>query len=350
MKVLALSADEGGCEYYRIKQPARVVRELGVDIEVSHSVDVRAEIGRDGLTTVHEILSDADVIIMQRPLDNSFTSLIKQAKRQGITTVVELDDDYEMISEANIAYREVNGKKTSGPHWLRAATETADHVTVSTPALEKYAPHGRVSVLRNCVPASFFEAPPAYELHEGIPPVIGWSGTVGTHPYDLQEAGRVVGDVLEKNNLDFYVVGDGGNVERNLDIRTGRMQASGWVDVNDYHKYLLGMTVGIVPLEITPFNQAKSSLKGMEMAAMGIPFIASPTREYLRLEAYGVGKTARNPSEWRRHLQRWIDRPAELRRDAERYRDTVQLSMTYEANAAQWVAAWHTALSYRKSQ
>jgi glycosyltransferase involved in cell wall biosynthesis len=350
MKILALSADEGGCEFYRIKEPARVARQLGVDIEVSHSIDVRAETTPDGLTTVHEIHSDADIIIMQRPLDNSFTSLIKQAKRQGITTVVELDDDYETISTANVAYGQVNGKTAMGPYWLRQATESADHVTVSTPALEKYAPHGRVSLLRNCVPERFFEMPPAYELHDGIPPVLGWSGTVGTHPYDLQEAGRTVGEILRKNDLNFYVVGDGGRVEQNLDIRNGKMQASGWVDVNEYHKYLLGMTLGIVPLEITPFNQAKSSLKGMEMAAMGIPFVASPTREYLRLEAYGVGKTARNPSEWRRHLQRWIDRPEELRRDAERYRSEVQLSMTYEKNAADWVAAWNKALSYRKSQ
>lgn len=350
MKVLALSADEGGCEFYRMKEPARVVRDLGVDITIAHSVDVSAEQTSDGLTTVHEIHTDADIIIMQRPLDNAFTSLIKQAKRQGITTVVEMDDDFEMISPANIAYDEVNGSNSMGPKWLRAAAESADHVTVSTPALERYAPHKRVTVLRNCMPASVFDLPPVYDLHEGINPVLGWSGHVGTHPYDLQVTGGAVGELLQKNDLDFYIVGDGVGVAERLDIRTGRIQATGWVDLDEYYRHLLGMTLGIVPLEISNFNQAKSSLKGMEMAALGIPFVASPTREYTRLEAYGVGKTARNPSEWRRHLNRWIERPTEMRRDAERYRDTVQSSMTYEQNAAQWVAAWHKALAYRKSQ
>jgi glycosyltransferase involved in cell wall biosynthesis len=350
VKVLALSADSGGCEFYRIKEPARVAAQLGVDIRVAHHVEVNASQTADGLTTVHEILEDVDVIIMQRPLDNAFTSLIQQAKRQGITTVVEMDDDYETISEANIAYPEVNGKYEMGPRWLRAAAESADHVTVSTPALLKYAKHKRATVLRNCVPASIFGMTPSYELHGDIDPVFGWTGSVGTHPYDLQVTGRAVGQILDHNDLDFYVVGDGQSVEQNLDIRTGRVQITGWVDIDEYYKYLLGMTVGIVPLEISPFNHAKSALKGLEMAALGIPFVASPTQEYARLETYGVGKTARNPGEWRRHLQRWVDRPQELCRDAEQYRDTVQLSMTYEANASAWVAAWCEALAYRKSQ
>lgn len=350
MKVLALSADSGGCEFYRIKEPARVAAQLGVDIRVAQSIEVNASQNSEGLTTVHEILEDVDVIVMQRPLDNAFTSLIHQAKRQGITTVVEMDDDYETISTANIAHPEVNGKFNMGPKWLRAAAESADHVTVSTPALLKYAPHKRASVLRNCVPASLFDMPASYSLHKDIDPVLGWTGSVGTHPYDLQATGRSIGQILEQNSLDFYVVGDGASVERNLDIRTGRVQITGWVDIDEYHKYLTGMTVGIVPLEMSAFNHAKSALKGLEMAALGIPFVATPTQEYARLEAYGVGKTARNPGEWRKHLQRWIDRPEERRRDAEQYRDTVQLSMTYEANAASWVAAWCEALAYRKSQ
>lgn len=350
MKVLALSADEGGCEFYRIKQPARVAAKLGVDITVAHSVDVNATQTQDGITTIHEIYTDADVIIMQRPLDNAFTSLIAQAKRQGITTVVEMDDDYETISEANIAHPEVHKTYALGPHWLRAAAESADHVTVSTPALLKYAPHKRATVLRNCVPASIFELPGAYDLHDIEKPVIGWTGSVGTHPYDLQVTGKSIGKLVEENDLDFYCVGDGQNVERNLDIRTGRFTPTGWVDLSEYYKFILGMTVGIVPLEISPFNHAKSALKGLEMAALGVPFVASNTQEYVRLEAYGVGKTARNPGEWRKHLQRWIDRPQELRRDAERYRNTVQLSMTYEAHAAEWVEAWCKALEYRKSQ
>jgi glycosyltransferase involved in cell wall biosynthesis len=200
------------------------------------------------------------------------------------------------------------------------------------------------------MPESIFELPASYDLHGDINPVLGWTGTVGTHPYDLQVTRGAIGEVLQKNGLDFFVVGDGDKVVRNLDIRSGQFNATGWVDLKDYHRYILGMTIGIVPLEISAFNHAKSALKGLEMAALGIPFVASPTQEYARLEAYGVGKTARNPGEWRRHLQRWIDRPQERLKDAESYRRTVQLSMTYETNAAQWVDVWHKALAYRKSQ
>ena len=34
------------------------------------------------------------------------------------------------------------------------------------------------------------------------------------------------------------------------------------------------ITVGMVPLALTPFNQAKSYIKGLEFAARGVPFVA----------------------------------------------------------------------------
>jgi hypothetical protein len=43
---------------------------------------------------------------------------------------------------------------------------------------------------------------------------------------------------------------------------------------------LNGIHVGLVPLTRGPFNEAKSYLKGLEYAAAGIPFIATPTEEY----------------------------------------------------------------------
>jgi glycosyltransferase involved in cell wall biosynthesis len=109
------------------------------------------------------------------------------------------------------------------------------------------------------------------------------------------------------------------------------------------------LDIGIVPLEISPFNQAKSALKGLEYAALGIPFIASPTREYERLELYGVGKTAKTPAEWRKHLQRMIDRTSETERIANENRAKIREEHTYRVNAPQWIEAWEKAIAYRKT-
>lgn len=351
MKVITLGADKGGCFMYRLQEPSRVAGALGVDVETNYDLEVEAfEDTKTKLVEVREVLTDADLIIIQRPLHNSFASVIRQAKRQGIATIVELDDDFDATSKHNVAYDNMFSYSHSNVNWLKEACLEADHVTVSTPALEKYAPHGRVSVLRNYVPESIFDITPRYERN--VEPFrIGWTGSTQTHPTDLQVTKGVIGQTLKNNGLSFGVVGDGAQVQSFLKLSSlTPFKKTGWVGLDQYYEEIVKMMdLGIVPLELSNFNQAKSHLKGIEMAALGIPFIASDTREYQRLAAYGVGKTARNPGEWRRHIQRWIDRPEQMIRDAKNYRDKIEAEFTYEQNAHEWVDVWEQTVAYRKS-
>lgn len=348
MKVLALAADAGGCGFYRMRAPAEEAALLGVDIEVLDGINADATKDKDGFVTVHEVHTDADLIISQRPLDNSMGAVLKQARRQGIATIVELDDDFGSVHEDNIAYKYMH-LKASGNHFIEDACKYADHVTVSTPQLLKYARHGRASVLRNCVPQSIFDTVDAKSSNPY--PRFGWTGSVQTHPNDLQETKGALADILTKHNLPFNVVGDGERVHRNLKLNKGtEVYATGWVELNAYYQYIKTFVdIGIVPLELTPFNQAKSALKGLEYAALGIPFVASPTREYERMEAYGIGKTAKTPGEWRKHIQRMIDRPEETERIGREYRDRIEAEFTYRVNAPQWIEAWEKAIDYRKT-
>lgn len=351
MKVLALTADIGsGVDFYRMSEPARVAADLGVDIKVDDGIDADVTIDPEtGFTTVHEVFTDADLIIIQRPVRQAWTSILAAAKRQGIATIVEIDDDYDSIHKLNLAYKDHDPTEMDNPHWVREACKVADRITGSTPALEKYGYDGRFSVLRNCVPESALSITPNTQYNA---PVIGWSGTVQTHPTDLQATKGAVGQVIAKNKLPLGIVGDGEDVLTFLELPWQTpVNTTGWVPREDYLQAMADtMTIGIVPLEISPFNQAKSALKGIEMAALGIPFVASNTREYERLEAYGIGKTAKGPGDWRRHLQRLIDRPAERDKLSKQYRETLyNEGMTYEASAHQWVAVWEQAVEYRKS-
>lgn len=350
MKVLLLIADNGGCAFYRMKEPARVARLLGVDVQIDDHIDVHAE--TDPITKivkVNEVKTDADLIVIQRPLNNAFTAMIEQAKRQGIATAVELDDDFEMLHRSNMAYETTFNTKGYGPEWIKAAASAADLFIASTPALAKYASHDRVEILRNNVPASIFENAPAYERERDTDlPVIGWTGTVQTHPDDLQMTRGALGQLDEEFHL--HIVGDGGGVLSALNLpRTQSHHFTDWMPLEDYYDAIAGMDIGIVPLEMSPFNQAKSALKGLEMAAMGVPFVASPTREYERLALHGVGTTAKGPSAWKKQLDRLIDRPKERVRLAKQYRETVYNEMVYERNAHGWIQAWEKAIAHRKS-
>jgi glycosyltransferase involved in cell wall biosynthesis len=349
MKVLGLAADSGGCGFYRLRAPAEELRLLGVDVTVEEGIDADALKYPDGMVQVNELHTDADLIVVQRPLDNSLTAVIKQAKKQGIATIVEIDDDFSSVHKKNVAYPAMENKPNMGAHWVDKACAEADHITVSTPALAKYARHGRYSVLRNCVPQSIFDISVTKSTHQEYPR-IGWTGTVQTHPEDLQVTKGAIGDVLRNNSLPFNVIGDGSMVATHLRLDKGtNVYATGWVDISVYYQHLqMFLDIGVVPLEISPFNQAKSALKGLEYAALGIPFVASPTREYERLEVYGVGKVAKTPTEWRKYLQRMIDRPEETARIAAENRAKIEAEHTYRVAAPQWIDAWEKAIDYRK--
>lgn len=351
MKVLAVAADFGGSGFYRMREPARVASELGVNIEVT--TEVLVEGTKDvtsGLTTVTEVKHDVDLIIFQRPLSNELTSAIIQAKKQGIATIVELDDDFQMVHNKNIAHSAIHAEAHTGPQWILEACKEADHVTVSTPSLEKYGPK-KSTVLRNCVPESIFDLTPRYDLNKE-PLTVGWTGTTQTHPTDLQVTDGAVGQFLKDNHLSFKVVGDGKDVQRFLQLSSETpFSATGWTPLDKYFETLRdAMDIGIVPLEMSAFNHAKSNLKGLEMAALGIPFVATPTREYELFELYGVGKTASRAKEWLKHLQKWIDRPETRDSDARKYREIVYNENTIERNASNWVDTWERTIAFRKAQ
>lgn len=350
MKVLGLAADSGGCGFYRLRAPAEELRYLGVDVTVEEGIDADALKFPDGMVQVNELHTDADLIVVQRPLDNSLTAVIEQAKKQGIATIVEIDDDFSSVHKRNVAHSAVQDKPNMGNNWVEKACAAADHVTVSTPALTKYARHGRYSVLRNNVPESIFDIDTSKSDHHPWPR-IGWTGSVQTHPDDLQETKGAVGQILTDNGLHFSVVGAGEMVSTNLRLgKETNVYSTGWVPLEQYYQALATyLDIGIVPLEISPFNQAKSALKGLEYAALGIPFVASPTQEYVRMEAYGVGKVAKTPGEWRRHLQRMIDRTSETERIANENRAKIRAEHTYRVNAPQWLEAWEKAIHYRKT-
>lgn len=353
MRVLALRADSGGCAFYRVQEPARVVADqFDVDVRVDTNIEIEGtQDPRTGLITVSEVKEDVDLIVIQRPLDNAYVSLIQQAQRQGIACIVEVDDHFGAIHTKNIAYAAVNPAvhKTKNSDWMRKSAEVADLVTVSTPALATYyARHGRVEVLRNQVPESIFNIPT--DEHEK--PVLGWTGTVQTHPTDLQASRGAIGNVLALTQNDVYVVGDKSGVKESLGLPDSvNVHESGWLPLKSYY-YSVGrnIDVGVVPLEDSPFNKAKSYLKGLEFAALGIPFVASDLPEYRLLAAHGIGETAKSPSDWRRYLSRWLSDSDRAARVGQTYRDRVRDSFTYEKNAHLWFNAWTRAVESRKAQ
>lgn len=350
-RVLSLRADSGGCAKYRIIDPANAVQAAGFDFDVRIDTNIAVEASKDsrtGRVTVHEVQEDVDLLIVQRPLDHSWVEVFRQAQEQGIACIFELDDDFEFVHPQNAAWPNVQPDRQplSNWQWLHKTAALADHVTVSTPALLRYAPHGRGTVVRNYVTETVEIDRSGIEA-----PRVGWSGMIATHPRDLDETRGGVARALKELGSGIHVLGAGEGVRRGLGLTdpTIRMYVTKWVPVDAYMQSLAELfEIGIVPLEPGNFNEAKSHLKGLEMAACGIPFVASPTSEYRRMNAWGLGELASAPGDWRRHIVK-LARGDRWRREGERHRELVAKSFMIADHAHEWADAWTKAIEHRRS-
>jgi glycosyltransferase involved in cell wall biosynthesis len=195
-------------------------------------------------------------------------------------------------------------------------------------------------VLPQAVPARYLDITRLVNSHSGV--WVGWSGTVRSHPNDLQATGGGVAKVLNETvDTTLAYVGPHSQehlVKQALGYRKTGM-CSGWQPLRDYPTVIAEFDIGIVPLEDCTFNDAKSCLKGLELAALGVPFIASPSADYQKLFSQGAGILAKNRNDWSRALTHLLTDESHYQEVATRGR-AVALERTLEAQHTAWAAAW----------
>lgn len=319
MRVELLPADNGACGFYRMRLPAA---HATADTSVTQQIALGWSDGQ-----LVDALSDADVVVLQRPAKWTLAKAVPLLQRRGIAVVVDMDDDFTAIDPQNPAWRADYGA-------INEACRQADLVTVTTEALaRRYAPHGRYAILPNHVPAAYLDITGSHDR-------VGWAGSVATHPNDLQVTRGGVAAALREASATFHVIGDGARVRENLGLDHDPT-ITGIVPLEDYPHEVARLAVGIVPLADTAFNRAKSALKMLEYAALGVHPIVSPTPDNLRVHADGIGTLARRPRDWRR-----LDYDPEA---VERGRHVVRELHTIETNAWRWDEAWARALVNRRA-
>jgi glycosyltransferase involved in cell wall biosynthesis len=350
MRVIVWPADRQGSGHYRLIFPADALERQGAEIEVTDhgpSIGWDREFPGDGVPLDARPLTlaerpDADVVVIQRPGRAHWTEIIPMLQAVGVRVVVDVDDDFDSIPAGNTA-RAGYDPKLNPRHnreWIRRACDLADLVTVSTPHLAGvYGRHGRVAVLPNLVPQSYL----TITAPEPLERTVGWSGSVDTHPGDLETVGTAVGDVLREHaDWQVHVVGTGKGVARRLRVQAVSAVGS-WLPFGDYPRALARLAVGIVPLQANRFNRGKSALKLAELSAVGVPTVAAPTPDNQRLHGHGVGLLASSPSQWRDRLRDLLGSTERRAEVGGRSREAMA-AHTYEQWAELWWCAWERAL------
>lgn len=327
----------GGCAYYRCYLPMLAIgnhSRMGLpawDPIRGFGVAENREIGVFGFSTVMLKL------IMERWTPKQ----IELAQNLGQRVVVDLDDHYEGLTPANIAYNLTDPEKNkiSNRDHLTRVVEAADLLTVSTPFLyewNKGRHNDNVVMIRNSINVNQFTP----RKQTDRKPVIGWAGSVQYRNGDLEILREWLPDFLESYDLTFHHAGHtvgAPSFAEVVGIDPARVTTSPITRITEYADGLK-FDIGIVPLNDIPFNHAKSNVKGLEYAASNIPFVASDLPEYRLLHESGVGLLATTPEEWRSQMESLLD-PTYRAKQARLGRAEVISNWSIEARASEWIAA-----------
>lgn len=345
MTIYVYPADRTGCGYFRLIWPAQVLKAQGINVQIMDPRNraFNAIVEDDHVTNV-QVPTDATTVVLQRVTHRHIAEAIPIMRQSGIRVVVDLDDDLSTIHPRHPAYlvlhpnpkfkayRTENAKYHDWHNTANAMT-WASAVTVSSDALlTRYAKHGRGYVIRNYLPQHYLDV-----IHEDSA-LVGWGGSVVSHPEDVNEVGWSIQQLVKQGHR-FKVIGPRWGVADALGLQDEQFDESGKVDMMDWPLALTELGVGVAPLRDNKFNEAKSWLKPLEYAGLGIPCVMSPRREYHEIEKLGIGETASKPDQWFKKLRRLVTDVAYRQDMSMKSRATAE-TLTIALNAWRWAEAW----------
>ncbi len=275
-----------------------------------------------------------DILILQRLMFRDLVNTIQQElQRPGRPIIInDVDDWYWGLDPANAAYELTRPEKnpTENINHYKTILQLSDVITVSTPFLrdqmQTWLKHKNVVLIENRLTISDFTV----RRLNVRKPIIGWVGSTSHRSRDLEE---LQGFFPSSNRFHHSGHIPGAPLFATaLGIDRGRVTTSPLVPPRDFAKNSFCFDIGLAPLSDIPFNHAKSWIKAIEYAASGVPFVASPAPEYIRLhETYGIGRIAHSKEEWLGHVDE-LKNTALRNKEASQNRDLVKdLDVKYMA-------------------
>ena len=299
------------CKKYRVDQKHDMIVSMGWDCTIVpwHESE-----------RVMTLLQTHSMVIFYRvPAVPSVLQCIDEAAALGLPHYFEVDDlifdidDY--AANPNLVHLDAptaNGL-FAGAMLYREALQRCRNVIASTPFLAErmQATGGGSSIfIENALDAETMEAAVSVRhVEDGRISIIYGSGT-RTHDADLAEVAPALKRIaVEHGDVDIVLVGelDAPQDLRELGDRLRRLPAC------PYHEYLgllAAADIAIAPLAPVKFNEAKSNIKFLEAAAVGLPSVCSPRSAFAHAIRHGeTGLLADTTDEWYAALKSLVINP-----------------------------------------
>jgi hypothetical protein len=325
-RIAAHPSDYTGCGEYRIVAPMRALNRTG-----------RAQCweGLRPLSIPELERTQPDAVVFQRPYGRKgrdiSTDLEFIARQVKAFRVFELDDLVTQLPPSS-PHRKDMPKDMS--RRLRNALAAVDRLVVSTePLAHAYGAWAReVVVMPNSLdPAVWGQLQPARA--ERARPRVGWTGSI-SHIGDVQVISGVVRQLAEEVDWVFFGACPPA-------LRPYVKEAHHAVPIAQYPAKLasLDLDLIVVPLEIHPFNEARSSLKLMECGILGYPVVCTDITPYQG--PWPVTRVKNRPADWIKAIREAVGDRDALRARGDALRGFVrQHHLLEDAHLDRWLQAW----------
>lgn len=290
-RALNYYADYGGCGFWRMVWPENLLNAYQKAII-------------NGLTTMvldERFYAGIEAVRLQRqatPMQLKFVEFLKQhQKNHGFKIIYEVDDIIfkEDIPDFNRCKEAFDNEEI-----LRSAKEMmamSDEMTVTCEYMKNYyrqkTGNQKITVIPNYPPKFWFAGLynkerliKLFELNKDRPRV-GYCGS-GTHIDVINKTNQnddfahVVDHIIATRKKFKWVFMGCFPLRCKPFIDSGEMEYHDWKSMLDYPQgiYDLGVNATIAPLQTNNFNRAKSNIKYLEVANLGIPCVCQDLETY----------------------------------------------------------------------
>lgn len=339
--VMLANTDLRQCTHYRVEQKVELFAAAGRPADVFPAGELDAFLSA---------LPGATAAIFYRTAGLPQTlRAIEYARRLGVPTYYEIDDlifsdDYPDPIESYggaISQETYNGLLWGTP-LFRLAMSRCDYGIASTTALAGHMRSvvrtGEVFVLPNALDhrnADFVAGAPRVR-DDGDVVLFYGSGTKAHNTDFLELAGPAIAEIMAaRADVRLVIVGYL-TLDARLEAFRDRIVSAPFIqDARGFWSLHAEADINLAVLAPGPVTDAKSEIKWLEAATLGIPTIVSDTHRYREVVEDGIdGVLARDAESWRAALVRLIDDPALRRRMGARAKEKALANYGIRASVA----------------
>jgi glycosyltransferase involved in cell wall biosynthesis len=333
LKILGRPMNPDGTGYYRFWQPyAELARSSG------HLV-VIPDPGQHQWLPDEDQVAAFDVIAQQRPAGREGLRWWKRWKALGGPKLVyEADDDLLNPDPSGLPHLLDRQRQSE----IRECLALADLITCSTePLAETFRGHNpNVAVIPDYVHADVL----AIQRPHRDRVTVGWAGGL-THLQDLDLVRDPLAHVVDATSAELHFLGWDFSPLVRRPARFTPWQDDVWAYYN-----AVDFDIGVAPLADTPFNRSRACIRTLELAALGIPVVASDVEPYRGFVVDGVtGYLARTEDQWRSRLVELVNDEA-ARQEMGAKAKAVAADWTIQGNWQRWARAYEELAGWPPNQ